>query len=102
MPAGDSTSVDLVGMGQARIQFENTASAFARQLGQVVDEVTLLHSTWMGGESLEFGSAVDDWENSLSTVIEELRAVVEAMGGGAPASTARQDDAAGGWSDGNG
>jgi len=101
VPAGDSTSVDVIGVGQARSQFENTASAFAEQLGQVVDEVTLLHSTWMGGESLEFGSAVDDWENSLSTVIEELRAVVAAMGG-TPASTVGQADDAGGPPDRNG
>jgi WXG100 family type VII secretion target len=69
-------------MAQARTQFENTASTFTRQLGLVGDEVDSLRSTWTGSTSARFGSAVDDWENDFAIVIEELRAVVEAMGGG--------------------
>ena len=77
-------------MGQARAQFENAASTFAGQLGHVNDEIELLKSTWTGGASEEFGSAMADWENNFAIVIEELRAVVEAMGGGQPST--REDD----------
>jgi ESAT-6 family protein len=82
VPSGDSTSVDVVGMGQARTRFENTASTFTRQLGLVDDEVDALRSTWTGSASARFGSAMDDWENDFAIVIGELRAMVEAMGGG--------------------
>ena len=92
MPTGGRTSADVVGMGQARTQFENTAATFVEQLGRVDDEVALLRSTWTGGASVEFGSAMDDWAKNFVVVIEELRAVVEAMGGAA-ASEAREDDA---------
>lgn len=86
MPTGDSTSV---GMGQARAQFENAASTFTHQLGLVDDEVDSLRSTWTGGSSTQFGSAVDDWETNLAIVIEELRAMVEAMGGGSAPGPSR-------------
>jgi WXG100 family type VII secretion target len=92
-------------MAQARTQFENAASTFIHQLGQVDDEVTLLRSTWTGSASVQFGSAMDDWENNFVVVIRELQAVVEAMGGSAAAFTAREGDGAGtagSWSDFNG
>jgi WXG100 family type VII secretion target len=95
VPAGDSTSLGAVDMGQARTQFENTASTFVTQLGQVNDEVDLLRSTWTGSTSAKFGSAMDDWENNFVIVIKELRAMVEAMGGSADAFTTREDDNAG-------
>ncbi|MEO6082036.1 MAG: WXG100 family type VII secretion target [Umezawaea sp.] len=82
MPAGDSTSVDVVGMGQARTRFENAASTFTRQLGLVDDEADSLRSTWTGSGSAQFGSAMDDWASDFAVVVEELRAVAEAMGGG--------------------
>lgn len=95
MSAGGSTSVDVVGMGQARTQFENSASTFTGQLGQVNSEVNLLRSTWTGSASMKFGSAMDDWENNFVIVIKELQAMVEAMGGSAAAFNAQEDDNAG-------
>jgi WXG100 family type VII secretion target len=78
VPAGG-----VIGMGQARTRFEDIASTFTDQLGQVDDEVASLRSTWTGGASVEFDSAIDDWKSSFAVVIGELRAVIEAMGGGA-------------------
>lgn len=94
MPAGNSTSVDVVGMGQARTQFESAASTFTGQLGQVNSEVNTLRSTWTGSASVKFGSAMDDWENNFVTVIKELQAMVEAMGGSSAAFNTQEDDAA--------
>lgn len=95
MPTGDSTSADVVGMGQARVQFENTVSTFTNQLGRVNNEVDLLRSTWTGSASAKFGSAMDDWENNFVVVIKELQAMVEAMGGSAATGNTPEDDNAG-------
>ncbi|MCS7475963.1 WXG100 family type VII secretion target [Umezawaea endophytica] len=92
MPAANRTSAVVVGMGQARTQFENTASTFTGHLDQVDDEVALLRSTWTGGTSVKFGSALEDWANDFAVVIQELRAVAEAMGGGTAVSGAREDE----------
>ena len=102
MPAGEGISTDTAGMVQARAHFENTASTFTQQLGQVNGEVNLLRSTWTGAASAKFGQAMDDWENNFVVVIKELQAMVEAMGGTAAAMNTQEDDAAAvatSWSD---
>ncbi|WP_305785767.1 WXG100 family type VII secretion target [Symbioplanes lichenis] len=82
------------GMQRAGQEFSDKATEFTGQLQAVNSQMATLQASWTGQASAGFNQAMDSWEASFQTVINELINMLEVMGVTTKGYTAAEDDAA--------
>ncbi|MFV2009106.1 MULTISPECIES: WXG100 family type VII secretion target [unclassified Micromonospora] len=81
------------GMQAAATEFAAKTQEFTGHLRSVNTQMTTLQASWRGDASNSFNQAMDNWERSFQTVINELMHMMDVMGVTTAGYRAAEDDA---------
>ncbi|WP_348651289.1 WXG100 family type VII secretion target [Micromonospora sp. WMMD1128] len=81
------------GMQAAANEFANKAQEFTGHLRSVNSEMAALQASWHGTASNNFNQAMDNWERSFQTVINQLLHMLDVMGVTTAGYRTAEDDA---------
>nr|WP_245722667.1 WXG100 family type VII secretion target [Micromonospora matsumotoense] len=81
------------GMEAAAKEFASKAGEFNGHLRAVNGEMRTLQASWRGDASNSFNHAMDNWEASFQTVINQLLRMMDVMGATTAGYRAAEEDA---------
>lgn len=78
--ANQNVQTSQQGMQHAAQVFGDRASEFTQELQRVNTMMATLQSGWTGSASVNFNSAMDNWERSFQVIIKKLMGMMDVMG----------------------
>ncbi len=77
---GNQIRTTQEGMQSAIQKFQSTTDEFNGYLRQENEMISQLRSTYTGDSASSYGTAMDEWENQFSRVINDLTDMMRIMG----------------------
>ena len=81
------------GMQAAANEFGNRATEFNGYLRTVNTDMATLQASWTGQASTAFDQAMDNWESSFQSIINQLLHIMDVMGANTSSYRSAEDDA---------